>query len=906
MKFTRGLFCLFSAIGLSLPAFAGVGEKILFPSADDKFKIEFRASDNGSDTSAFKYSVSKDSINVQFSDKDKQDNYLHIDMGRYDLTPYMPGGYLLIDLELDNPVIRLSASIADKSSFWPTRQFLEGEFKAKQGRYIYKYYLDMPRIARLKENKDNLFIFIHDFGGTAKGEASIKIRKVALMPQTANWEEEKVAKYKDQYEWRNHEDLGKYYRSEYSNLFRWDAISSNPFMKRISLDGDWQKAFAGELTWNTEALADKNWLSTAGLKWEKVSVPEQAVEDQQGGYYYYKKTFKLDLEKNSAVYLRFEDIADYAKIYINGEEVSCQTSTRRRHDWIVEGGSRRGENIGKTTKEVMTWQAFERCQIPFPFDVKAIPDDAKTILLPIYSGVYKWPEATDISRFVKDGENTVALKLYGCPMRGFWIFKNGEDRTFKNVYGILGSASLLIDEKPLFSSIERKIKGGVDASGNAAHAFTVSLNERLASKAERIVLNCAGQEVAMSKTGKDIYSGVISIPAGFAKYTAIAAAFDDDGNMIAERELVFNSAVQEIRDAKLYLNGEPFFVRGINAALGIEWNNDRKITRREWLKQLRFYQQLGFNSLRLEGCNQQHVEDALEAGMTVMPVYVPASCESTTLALGNPINPDYEFNTDAHKEMTIFLSEYPNVMFWNFGNENHHSAGYNDRFTMNRFCEVAEAAIHRFDPYKRPCVFANLDTYGANWFFAKGQDVIGFNTYSDYEKSRREWKELFEETGKPFVFTEWGFHDNEARALKDRAANTSDWEKRFREKWELIKITKGSVGGYLYAYHGELNDERGRAFLQDVMSPFNMQREDNLVKFENKDLCNMEKLSILLLSDSNIVISQYDGMLKPGQSIRIAVPKEQTDISSWRIEIRYETHKGLKHFFSRMFQNIKK
>ena len=71
-------------------------------------KYTFKPSDNGSDTGAFQSKVAGDVIEIDFTDRTNQDNYLHIDLGKFDLSEYLPGGYLEIDAEVDRPILRLS------------------------------------------------------------------------------------------------------------------------------------------------------------------------------------------------------------------------------------------------------------------------------------------------------------------------------------------------------------------------------------------------------------------------------------------------------------------------------------------------------------------------------------------------------------------------------------------------------------------------------------------------------------------------------------------------------------------------------------------------------------------------------------------------------------------------------
>ncbi|UKI29998.1 MAG: hypothetical protein L6W00_18535 [Lentisphaeria bacterium] len=133
-------------------------------------KYTFRASDNGSDVKAFVPAVGKDQVlTCNFTDQSDADNYMFVDFGSFPLAEYLPGGYLEVDSEIDNPILRMSLCVADPARFWPTRVVLNGEMPLKAGRSKVRFYLDeLPDKA--KDNpKYHLFLFLHDMGGKSRG-----------------------------------------------------------------------------------------------------------------------------------------------------------------------------------------------------------------------------------------------------------------------------------------------------------------------------------------------------------------------------------------------------------------------------------------------------------------------------------------------------------------------------------------------------------------------------------------------------------------------------------------------------------------------------------------------------------------------------------------------------------------
>jgi len=877
-------------------------DTVIFPGpAAEKFI--FKPSDNGSDTKVFTPVLKAKEIEFAFTDRDNQDNYIHVDLGKYNLAASLPGGYVEVDAAIDRPALRLTVSVSEPNRFWPRRVTLETEANMKPGRHLYRFYLDTITRDRLEKQRDNLFLFLHDYAGKGRGQATAIIYGITIKPSVPGWSKEKNACYAKQYDWRQFQELGKYYRGKYDQLIPWAELADNPFMQRQSLNGKWAKRYCGDKTWDYQFLENKSF-AAPGQSLEQagtVVVPEPVKADQNGGHYLYKRDFDLVKKDGSRVFLRIDDLADSADVYVNGQWIGTQSSVRKRHEWILENGSRHSNTWNKPVKEVVKWQHFERCGIKCPFDPAAMPE-GDTMMLPIYTGEYSWPYAFDITDAVRNGSNTVAIRLYGCPVKGWWIFKHSSDRAAQNIFGLLGNVTVLTDTQAAIAGIERKVAGMVGSDGVATHRIECNIAPRYAGEVVRVVAAGAGSSVVLHSEGDGKYAGEVKLQAGFNTYQFTVTAFNKDNLALDRRDLNFHGAVIDIKDGLMYVNGDRYVVRGINGSLGVEFKNDRIQTRREWLRLLRLYQQLGFNTVRLEAVQEQHLKDAQEAGMMVMPVYASASCNNSMTALGNLTNPDFEFNTDAHREMALMLNSAPNILFWNSGNENWHTGGYNDKGLMDKYFETAQEALHRYDPYRRQVVYANLDTYGTSWFFSTGQDVLGYNTYVEPDLFKEMMNKLYHEVKKPIIFTEWGFHDNEARAVKDRNANVAGWEKRMAEKAKIMFTTPGCLGGFLYAYHGELNDDRGHVFLQQLMGSFRLNREKGELVFENQDVCPLRQVTLLLTSDIDVPAAEYHAELMPGQSIRIKLPEKP--VAGLRLEIRYETHRGLAHFFSRMVDQI--
>lgn len=865
-------------------------------------KYTFRASDNGSDTKAFTPSVGKDQVlTCKFTDQSDADNYMFVDFGSFPLADYLPGGCLEVDSEIDKPILRMSLCVADPARFWPTRVILNGEMPLKAGRRKVRFYLDeLPDKAK-NNPKYHLFLFLHDMGGKSRGEATLRIFNTRFVKSAPGWEKEKSDAYREQYSWRKFPELGKFYRGKYDRLVPAAAVTGNPFVETISLNGEFEKSHVGDLTWNCRELLNyapaAPGVPLAGAK--KVRVPEPETPDQPGGHYWYKRNFNLRKPAEGRVFLQIKDLADTAELFVNGERVGTLTCARRRNDWILTNSSRQTHLWGKPAREMMKFQHFERCGIAFPFDEKAIPDE-DVLLLPILTGKYPWEYVYDITDLVKDGANTLAVRLYNNPVRGYWIFKNGDDRHHRGIAGILGDVNLCIEPEAAFLALNPVAAGKVAADGTVVRTISGRVRPGTAS------VSAEGHgfraDAVPDKQGN--FAIALTLPANFGRYRFTVNAKDKAGRVFDAQNVEFNGSVIEFRNDKLFVNGDPFQIRGINGDLGIEWENNRTQTRRRWLNRLAFFKNLGFNALRMEGGKAEQIEDALQAGFMVVPVYASGSCNTTEVALGNLDNPDFQFLTDPHEEMARQLSRYPNVLFWNSGNENHPTAGYNDKVLMDRYLSVARERLRGADPDRRPVTYANLDTFGNFWFFTAGQDVLGYNSYQFIPEFKTLADNIYRRTKMPIVFCEWGFTENERNGTRYRNENVQKWEKEMREKLALMRQSPGVVGGFLYAHHGELNDVRGREFLQEIMASFKLVRERDSIKFENQDVAPLRKVSLLLVSPDNVISSEWADELKPGRSLRIAFPADAKKIDALRLEIRFETHRGLNHSYTKMVNRI--
>ena len=888
---------------------AGSGELTIFPCTSER-AVTLSPADNKNGIKAFTTAIQGDLITVNFKKEPQQDNYIHIDLGPAGFAKYIPGGYVSVEMNIDNPVMLTAMALADPKDFWADRIPVEAECPVKPGLNEYRFYLANISDYIEKNDKLHLFLFLRDNRKQEPANATVTVKRIVLHPQTANWQDEMDRFYAGQYNRLELKNLNGIYRASYENLVPWDGIKANPSSTMQSLNGAWRKNFAGDLTWNYEALKDDSWAKPGfdDSKWKEVNVPEPQTPDQKGGHYIYRKKFKFDAKAPAKTYLRFDDISQYAEIYVNGRKVSCQSGAERGVSWLVEGASLKKQDFGKSAKELF----FERCGTGF--DKNAVPGNDKALLLPRYLGEAYWPFAMDVSNFLVDGENTIAIRLYGCPIKGFWIFGNRpEDRSFNHVFGIPGDVRLLVNSMPAIAQLE-STTGSVGAGGLYSRNFTCRLDAAASKSVDSLALSVDNSLPVRMKPGDNgCFAAAVTLRADFKTHMATVSALDSTGRVLDSRGLSFIGSVFEVRDRVLFVNGDRFFIRGVNSAAGVEMDGNWSTTRKEWLRQLRFYSGLGFNAVRGISPTRQSAADALNAGLMVLPVAVPGSCNSSLLAFGDLKNPDLDFITDLHREMAIFLSSQPNVLMWNIGNEISHTPSWNDKEIVQRFIDKAGAAVAAFDPAGRAATFSNLECYDKplcgdpkGWFFTGGQGVIGMNIYSEVDRFRKEAADFDRIFDRPYVITEWGLSFDFVRATKDRNDNIDAWERRMTEKWNLTKTLKSCAGIFLFPHHGEFKDTRGKAFIQKLMQPFEVKMAGKQLSFTNRDVCPMRDLDIVIATDSDVLCpGLHVAELKPGETATLTTKTDLPAASGLHAEINYETHRGLKHSFIRNIQAAK-
>ncbi|HOX36603.1 MAG TPA: FG-GAP-like repeat-containing protein [Candidatus Brocadiia bacterium] len=228
----------------------------------------------------------------------------------------------------------------------------------------------------------------------------------------------------------------------------------------------------------------------------------------------------------------------------------------------------------------------------------------------------------------------------------------------------------------------------------------------------------------------------------FGTFDVHVTATKGDKKVISGHKLI--ATVVEVRDNRLYVNGEPFILKSVNVH-GLH-GGSRAIT----ANTMRVLKEHGFNNLRADWPPLWQVQLAGELGLTYMPLG-PFSCTDTDKIYQRYITNDplYGVRRETQDFIEMFRDEAA-VLLWNSANE---TGG-----------EITEMLIDMYplfktlDPYQRPVVYANLGEQGEY----RGMDIVGVNLYTGFRIDPRANQSVIEyltktnlARGKAVIFTEF-------------------------------------------------------------------------------------------------------------------------------------------------------
>jgi len=228
--------------------------------------------------------------------------------------------------------------------------------------------------------------------------------------------------------------------------------------------------------------------------------------------------------------------------------------------------------------------------------------------------------------------------------------------------------------------------------------------------------------------------------------------FDVHGKITGKKSFHFSqrimATVVETRDRQIWVNGEPFIMKGVNVhALNA---HSGRLTD----QMLKIMKETGFNTLRGDFPARWQVALADENNLAWM-LLAEYSCTHTDSIATRYETESFGAAQAIVKNYLLANADQASVLFWNSCNE---IDGELDAFLMNLY-----PVFKLFDPYQRPVNYANL--YGQdNW---RGQDIMGVNYYYGIGQTARSRQPIIKNSGRiaqahdlPMIFTEfnsfWG------------------------------------------------------------------------------------------------------------------------------------------------------
>ena len=412
-----------------------------------------------------------------------------------------------------------------------------------------------------------------------------------------------------------------------------------------------------------------------------------------------------------------------------------------------------------------------------------------------YSQGSKLPAEFDITKFVKEGKNTLAVEVYRwsdgsyLECQDFWRISGIE----RDVY-LVSRTPLFIEDFETKTSMNEDFSKGyldvyIDLENRSEKFFKESMIiVRLFKNGQQLKKSfLSGKKFFPGDTRQihkqfeipypdlwsaekpNLYEITLELRYGIVKLEATSAYF-------GFREV-------EIKDSQLLVNGKPVLLKGVNRHEHDE-KNGHVISKESMLKDIQLFKQFNINAVRTshypndpywyELCDQYGIYVIDEANIESHGMgYHPYR------TLGN--NPDWELaHLDRIERMIERDKNHPSIIIWSMGNE----AG----FGVN-FVEAAEL-MRQIDPY-RPTHYERAGEDSAT-------DIV-CPMYSSINHLR---EYVSRDHYRPLIMCEY------AHAMGNSTGN-------FQEYWDMIESEPHLQGGFIWDWvdQGLLTEkEEGRAF----------------------------------------------------------------------------------------------
>ena len=380
-----------------------------------------------------------------------------------------------------------------------------------------------------------------------------------------------------------------------------------------------------------------------------------------------------------------------------------------------------------------------------------------------YSEDSKLEARFDITRYVKAGENLIALEIFRwCD--GTYL----EDQDFWRLSGIARGVYVYTREKERLEDVH--IVAGMDGDFTVSAEVTRGIRKVLVR-----VLDAAGQTVASGESipsgGKATYSGKVSSPALWSAETPnlyTLAVEASDGQKTAEStDIEFGFRTVEIKGNQLLVNGKPVLIKGTDRH---EMNPDKGyvVSEADMIKDIKIMKKLNMNAVRTSHYPNDPMWYSLcdKYGIYVVD---EGNIESHGMGYGDKTLAKRADFKAAHlardQRMVMRDFNHPSIIVWSMGNE----AGNGDNFY------ACYSWIKTYDK-TRPVQYER-----AEW---DSDTDIMCPMYWSPEYCEAQLKKGL---SKPLIQCEY------AHAMGNSMGN-------FKEYWDLIRKYPGYQGGFIWDF----------------------------------------------------------------------------------------------------------
>lgn len=386
-----------------------------------------------------------------------------------------------------------------------------------------------------------------------------------------------------------------------------------------------------------------------------------------------------------------------------------------------------------------------------------------------YSEDSKLEARFDLTKYVRPGENTIALEIFRwCD--GTYL----EDQDFWRFAGISRGVEIYTREKERLEDVH--VTGGMDGSLKVHAEVTkgiTAVDLEVVDAAGKVVLSVAGQKPVK---GTVDYAGKVSGPALWSAeapnlYTLKVKASTRKG-VSESTEVAFGFRTTEVAGTQLLINGKPILIKGVDRH-EMSPTGGYVVSEAEMIRDIRIMKELNVNAVRT--CHYPDDPRWLALcdryGLYVID---EGNIESHGMGYGdatlakNPLFAAAHLARDSRMVRRDF--NHPCVIVWSLGNE----AGAGPNF------EASYDWIKAFDP-SRPVQYEGAVIRKEN------RSHRYTDIYCPMYNSPDQDRAYLKVADKPLIQCEY------AHAMGNSIGN-------FKEYWDLIRSEPSYQGGYIWDF----------------------------------------------------------------------------------------------------------